>query len=896
MNKYYKLSVEDTLAELNTDKQGLSISEVNQRLLSHGINQLPESKKFSAAALFLSQFKNPLVFILLFALIISFITKHYTDGWIILAVVMISTLVGFLQEYKANTALAQLKKLIKHKAKVIREGKEMIIAQTELVPGDIILLYSGDKVPADARIVSAENLETIEATLTGESFPIEKKVGKILDEVTIADQKNMVYQGTIISRGTGRAVVTDTGLETEVGRIAKMVNETEEESTPLQKQMLGFGKTIGLALILINVGIFGLGVFLGKPLFEMFMTSVAMVVAAVPEGLLPAMTIILAIGMQGLAKQKGLVRKMLATETLGSVSVICSDKTGTLTQGEMRVAEIVTQTKRLSHNGTAFSESIEADGDASHITALKICLLCNNAIIENPDEAMHTWRIIGNPTDKALLLAGRAAGLHKEQLEKKVPRVSELPFESETKYMITGHETSEGHFISYIKGAPERVLALMNYIDVEGIKEKMSSSKLVEIKKICDDLTTSGLRVIVVGYKQEEGLVQYSGTAINNLSNFVYVGLIALNDPLRPEAKEAISLCESAGVRTLIITGDHKLTAMAIAKDLGLKINEKNIMEGAELDQVSDEKLENTINTISVFARVEPRHKIRIVTALQKNGEVVAMTGDGINDAPALKKADIGVAVGSGTDVAKETADLILLDDNFKTIVEAVKRGRGTFDNIRKVVLYLLSNSFNEVILIGLSLLFGLPLALLPVQILWIKMVEDSLPSIALAFDPVSQKVMNRPPRNKQEPVLNNESKKLLLMFFLTSVPLLFSIYYYYISTTNNTALAQTMAFVGLGIVSRFYIFSIRGLTQPITSYNPFQNKVVNWSTIFGFLMIVIAVYVPFLNTLLHTVPLGIREWLILISYALVSLFLYEIGKRLFINNRKTENARPAFV
>ena len=368
-----------------------------------------------------------------------------------------------------------------------------------------------------------------------------------------------------------------------------------------------------------------------------------------------------------------------------------------------------------------------------------------------------------------------------------------------------------------------------------------------------------------------------------NLNDFVFVGLIALKDPLRPEAKETIELCQSAGIRTIIVTGDHKLTAMAIAKDLGFDVTKGNVLEGVDLDNVSEEKLGSIINDIIIFARVEPRHKIRIVTALQEKGEIVAMTGDGINDAPALKNSDIGVAVGSGTDVAKETADLVLLDDNFKTIVGAIERGRGTFDNIRKVILYLLSNSFTEVILIGLSLVFGLPLALLPVQILWIKMIEDSLPSMALAFDPINKNVMSRPPRVKNEAILNNDLKKLLALFIVLSDTLLFGIFYYFWKTNGDTAYIQTIAFVGLGIASRFYIFSIRGLTKPILSYNAFENQFVNGSTIFGFLMIILAVYVPFLNDILHTVPLGVKEWLVLTGYAIISLTIYEIGKKVFI-------------
>ncbi len=889
MKSYHHLSAKETIRKLKTGKKGLSRKEFLSRIKKYGYNKLPETKKLSLISLFFGQFKNPLIYILFFALIISFATKHYMDGWIIFAVIMISTVVGFFQEYKANRALSQLRQLIKYKARVIREGKEIIITQEEVVPGDIILLSPGDKVPADARILEAKNLEVIEASLTGESMPIEKNTKAMDEKTAMADRKNMVYLGTVISRGSGKAVVTATGLETQIGNIASLVNETEEGVTPLQKQMLGFGKLIGIILIFINVAIFGLGLLMGKSLLEMFMTSIAMVVAAVPEGLLPAMTVILAIGMQRLAKQKGLVRKMLATETLGSVSVICSDKTGTLTRGEMRVAEIITEENKLSHDGKNFSESIKPDGDASHITALKIGLLCNNVIVENPDDEIHKWNIIGNPTEKALLLAGRAAGLHKENLEKETPRIAELPFESEYKYMVTGHKLGKEQFIAYIKGAPERILPFMSFVDVEGKPEKLTESKKKKIQKQCDELTATGLRVLAVGYK----LRKYQGQNVEieheDLKDFVFVGLIALKDPLRPEAKETIELCQSAGIRPVVVTGDHKLTTLAILKDLGFEVSEENIVEGVGLDNMSDEKLKSIINKIVIFARVEPRHKIRIVKALQENGEIVAMTGDGVNDSPALKKSDIGIAVGSGTDVAKETADLVLLDDNFKTIVGAIERGRGTFDNIRKVILYLLSNSFTEVVLISLSIVLGLPLALLPVQILWIKMIEDSLPSMALAFDPVNKNVMSRPPRKKDEAILNNKLKKLLVLFIVISDTLLFSIFYYFWKTTGDTALAQTIAFVGLGIASRFYIFSIRGLTQSIISYNAFQNQFVNWSTVFGFLMIIIAVYVPFLNNILHTVPLGIYEWMILIIYAIITLTVYEIGKKIFVNRETKE-------
>ncbi len=882
--KYYNLTVKEVFKKLKTTSNGLTKPEVLERFKKYGENKLLENKKFSGISLFLRQFKNPLIYILIFAGTVSFIANHQTDALIILAVIAISTMVGFFQEYKANSALAQLKSLIKYKARVIRNGKETVIGQENLVPGDVVVLNPGDKVPADARLIEVKNLEIIEASLTGESMPIEKKTEVLEGEITMAERINMIYLGTVVARGNGKAVVTATGSETEIGQIANLVTETEEGKTPLQEQMYKFGKTIGFILILINFFIFGLGIFRGQSFLEMFLTSVAMVVAGVPEGLLPAMTVILAVGMQKLAKRKGLVRKMLATETLGAVSVICSDKTGTLTQGEMRVAEIITEKKKISKKGNAFSEVIELDGDASHITALKIGLLCNNAIIENPEDEINNWNILGNPTEKALLLAGRAAGLHKEKLEKDYPRVAEIPFESEYKYMVTGHKVNTSEMICYLKGAPERVLALVSFVDVEGEAKIMSQEKKQQIQEQCDKLTSSGLRVIAVGYrlkKIKNGLFELNK---KNLKDFVFVGFIALKDPLRAEAREAIEICQKAGIRPVIITGDHKLTAIAIVKDLGLKITKENVLEGVELDNLSDKELNGIIKKIKIFARVEPRHKIRIVNALQAHGKIVAMTGDGINDAPALKKADISIVVGSGTDVAKETADLVLLDDNFKTITEAIRIGRGTYDNIKKVVLYLLSSSLTEIVLIGLSLAFGLPLALLPVQILWMKMIEEPFPAMALALDSVKKSVMDRKPRKPKDSILSKNLIKMVLFFALIADGLLFLIFFIAWEVSQDVAYAQTIAFVGLGLTSRLYIFSARGLTRPILSYNIFENKLVNLTTIFGILMIVVAVYVPFLNNILKTVPLGIKEWGVLIIYALVSLVFYEIGKKLFIS------------
>jgi P-type Ca2+ transporter type 2C len=884
---YHNLSVNKIFKLLTTQNSGLSQKEASLRLKKFGSNKLPEEKKLSIIVLLLHQFKNPLIYILFVALAVSFFTMHLIDAGIILAVIFISGIIGFIQEYKASQALSSLKQMIRYKAKVLRNDKKVVLAQEVIVPGDIIFLFPGDKIPADARIIEAQNFEVIEAALTGESVPSDKNPDTLPPGTQLADRENMVYLGTVVARGQATAVVVATGQQTELGYIANLVKETEEVKTPLQKQLNSFGKTIGLILIGLSVLIFGLGVFTGKPIFEMFLTMIAVIVAAIPEGLLPAMTVILAIGMRRLAKHKGLIRKLIAVETLGSVTVICTDKTGTLTQGEMRVSQIITEATKLSRNGHIFLPKIGTTGNTNHAIALKIGLMCNNALIENPDDDLEKLVILGNSTERALVLAGLSIGLNKEDLVKDEPRIAEIPFDSEYKYMVTLHRSGKSKGkgnIAYIKGAPEKILELSSFVDVGGKKIKLTSSKRKEIEKQYLKLTSSGLRVLAVGYKVENKEVLTDDfNNRDNLGDFIFVGLLALKDPLRPEAKETIKLTQGAGIRTLIVTGDHKFTAMAIAQELGFKIQHDKVMEGSDLDKLTDEELEKKVKTTMIFARVEPKHKIRIITALQKNGEVVAMTGDGVNDAPALKKADIGVALGSGTDVAKEVSDLVLLDNNFKVLIEAIKRGRITFNNIRKVVLYLLTDSFSEMVIIGGSVVLGLPLPILPAQILWIKLVEDATPAMSLSFDEIDEDVMKEPPRKTTEAILNRDLKKLIFFYTIIMDLILFGLFYYFWKTSGNLDYARTITFVGLGISSLFYIYAVRGLKISIFKINPFSNKFLLISTLSGLLFLVIAVYVPFFNKILHTVQLEARDWVLLLSYGLFSIVIYEIGKKLTI-------------
>lgn len=889
----YSLPIDRVFQYCQTTPDGLSGKEARHRLQVYGPNRLPAAEKLPVLKLLLSQFKNPLIYILIAAFFISLASQHLIDAVIIAAVVLISGLVGFIQEYKTDELLIRLQQLVSYKARVYRDGQEMILPHEDLVPGDLIVLAAGEKIPADARLIETYDLEVIEAALTGESVPSAKTPRAVLINTPLSDRENMVYLGTVVARGKARAVVTGTGSQTEIGKIALLAKETEGVQTPLQHELVKFGRTLGLLLIGINAFIFFLGVLAGKAPLEMFLTSVAVIVAATPEGLLPALTIILAIGMQNLARHKGLVRKMLAAEALGSVSVICVDKTGTVTQGEMRVSQVITQTAEFTFPLAYPSGTESLSTAAGVLTALKIGLSCSNAVVENPGDEPEKWVVNGDHTEKALVVAGWRFGLLKHELGKKEPRLAEIPFDSKFKYMATLNranpdlnqtEVKDSSYVTYVKGAPERVLALSSKFELDGQPEALSELKKQAIEKRYEDLSRAGLRVLAVAYKKEIRNHQLpSRFRRDNLTDLVFVGLIVLKDPLRSEAWEMVRQSRRAGIGFKIISGDHKLTTMAVAADLGLAVGPENVLTGPELAHLSEAELMDRIDRVTVFARVEPKDKIRIVSALQARGEVVAMTGDGVNDALALKRADIGITVGSGTDVAKEVADLVLLDDNFATITAAVKRGRIIFNNIRKVMIYLLSDSFTETFLIAGSVLLGFPLPVLPAQILWIKLIEDTSPAVALAFEEIDEEVMAEPPRPRNESLLGPKLLSLIVFFGIVMDLLLFSIFYFYWKSTGNLSYARTIAFVGLGFASLFNIYAVRGLKRSILKLNPFANPLLNLTTLLGLVLFLVAVYGPFAKHVLKTVPLGLSDWMVLTGYGLVSIVVYEVGKKLTI-------------
>jgi Ca2+-transporting ATPase len=877
------------LERLKTSRLGLTTEEATKRLKKYGRNILPEEKKIPAIAIFFGQFKSPLSYVLFGAAIISLLLMDYLDAVIILVTVFINIVLGFYQENKANSAVTFLKKLVDLKTKVMRDGHEIQIDAKDLAVGDIIFLESGNKIPADARLISLDNFQVIEATLTGESTP-SNKINEKLDRGTVlADRENMVYSGTIVARGKAIAVVCATGIDTELGQITKLVKETKEEKTPLQLQLNEFSKYLTYFVIIACLVLIIFGHLQGRPIFGfgemardgMLNTAAAIAVAAIPEGLLITVTVMLSIGMQSILKRKVLVRKLIATETLGNTSIICTDKTGTLTEGKMQVSHVITLGDEI-----ALKESIKYDDSKDlkdHELIIKISLLCNNAIIENPEEELANWKILGDPTETALLLASIQSGVPQNELKKLQPRLAELPFDSEKKYMATLNKLDNQKNVIYIKGAPEKILNFSNEVRINGKREPLNEENLKKLKLKYEKLTRQGLRILGFAYKQISNTDKIKDVG-QELNNMTFIGFVALKDPLRAEAKETLAVTREAGIRTIIVTGDHRLTAKAIFAELGLKVDDKNILEGEQLDKMSDKELEKRVKDIDIYARVEPKHKLRIVNAWLKKGEVVAMTGDGINDAPALKAADIGIALGSGTDVAKETSDLILLDNNFRSIVGAIEQGRIIYDNIRKAILYLISDSFAEIILIGGAMIMGLPLPILPAQIIWVNLVCDGLPNVAMTFEPGERGLMQEKPRKRNAPLLNQDVKMLVFIIGILTNFVLFGLFYLLWHQAGfDLQRARTFIFTSISISSLLYVFSCRNLRHSFFKQDFLSNKFLLSSILIGIILQCAAVYEPHLQKIFETIPLRLIDWIVLILLAVFNIIAIEIFKYFFI-------------
>jgi Ca2+-transporting ATPase len=870
---WHNLKVKETEKILRTNvNKGLDKKEVGVRQLEFGKNELPEEKPLSKLKIFLEQFKSPLTYILVIAGVVVLVLNEFTDAIVIFGAVFLNTTIGYFQENKASRSLAKLKKVVKHHAEVLREGNLKIVDLEELVPGDVVILNPGDIVPADARIIKCKDMKINEMALTGEWLSAEKKEQVMPEETPLADRDNMVYMGTIVEDGKAKVLVVETGIQTEIGKIAAMLKETKEEKTPYQRKLARFSKVIGIIIALICIFIFIEGIVKGVDFAEIFVTAVAIAVAAIPEGLPVAMTVILALGMQRILKKGGLVRRLSSAETLGGTSIICTDKTATLTEGKMRVDSIISSSEILKGK----------KNKKASLVPLKIATFTSEAFIENPKSPKQEWVFRGRPTDKALLKAGIERGIKAYGPTFFKSKIAEIPFNPVNKFVATVVQKRQGKLL-YVSGAPEKILERSKFIELKNKKLRLTEKRSETINAYLRRLTGAGMRIVASGYKRIRTTNSVLEKPEKEVSNLIFSGFIAIKDPLRKEVKKAIKICEQAGVKTIIVTGDHKLTAKSVARELHFPVKEENILEGKELDRLSDKKFKKILKKIRIYARVEPKHKTRIIEAWQEEGDVVAMTGDGINDAPALKKADIGIAVGSGTEVAKETSDLVLLNDSFSVIVKAVEEGRLILDNIRKVITYLLSDTFTEVILIAFSILLDFPLPITAVQILWVNLIEDGLPDIALAFEPGESDLMRMKPKGHKAPLLSSEMKTIIFIIgFLTDF-LLLGIFLLLCRKQYGIQHIRTIIFAALSIDSLFYVSSCKSLRKNLWHIDLFSNKLLVIALVIGIAALLGAIYSPLLQSFLKTVPLHINDWIIIFGLGFIELLLIEVAKWHFI-------------
>ncbi|MCS7284077.1 MAG: cation-translocating P-type ATPase, partial [Anaerolineae bacterium] len=873
---WHTRTVEDVLSELQTTPDGLSSAEAARRLTQYGPNELQEVRRISPWSILLAQFKNVLIIILLIAVALSAILGHAVEAIAITVIILFAAGLGFIQEYRAERALEALREMAAPTATVLRDGDDVEIPARELVPGDVILLEVGDRVPADARLIEAVNLQAEESALTGESVPVEKLTAPLPKaDLPIGDRRNMVYAGTVVTYGRGRAVVVATGMQTEFGKIAQLLQTVESGRTPLQENLDKTGHVLARAALVVVALIVSLGLIRGQPFLDMFIFGIALAVAVVPEALPAVVTISLAIGVQRMVKRNALVRRLPAVETLGSVTVICSDKTGTLTTGEMTARRLYVAGRFLDVSGAGyapqgtFSENGRTvdPSDPDLQALLRAATLASDARLAQTNGR---WHIKGDPTEGALVVAAAKAGLHKPDLEQMYPRIGEIPFTSETKRMTTLHETSEGP-VAYSKGAPEVILASCTHQWLNGTVVPLDSATREKILQIAQDMANEALRVLAVAYKPNTRLEDAE-------REMIFLGLVGMLDAPRPEVKAAIRTCEQAGIKPVMITGDHPVTALAVARELGM-LKTGKVVTGSELEAMSDEELEREVENIEVYARVSPAHKLRVVTALQKRGHIVAMTGDGVNDAPALKKADIGVAMGiTGTDVSKEAADMTLLDDNFASIVAAVEEGRTIFGNIKKYLMYLLSSNVGEILLMAGASLLGLPLPLTAVQILYVNLATDGLPALALSVDPPDPDLMRRKPRNPRTSILSRPVVALMATGGIWSAIVNLSLFTWAINSGRSAAEAMTMTFVSLVLIQFFKAYNFRSDYHSVF-VRPFANKWLNLAILWELTLLCVVVYLPLLHKPFGTYSLPLIDWAIVLGAAFTVLPVLEIAK-----------------
>ena len=909
---WHTRTVEAVVEALETDATvGLATAEAKTRLSQYGPNELAERPRPGFWQLLLGQFRNFVVIILIVSAIISLLLGEVVEASAIMAIVVLNAVLGVVQESKAEEALAALKKMSAPEAHVLRDGHRVTVPARELVPGDIVFLEAGNYVPADLRLLDSVNLKVDEASLTGESVPVEKRARVALaEDVPLGDRVNSAFMGTTVTYGRGAGVVVATGMRTQIGLIAEMIQSYEEETTPLQRRLDQLGRWLGwgsLAIcgivfiealvqdtdlsIIVSQGLVPFLVQAREQIVELFIVAVSLAIAAVPEGLPAVVTICLALGMREMVKRNALIRRLPAVETLGSATVICSDKTGTLTQNEMMAVRLYVAEWRLDVSGEGYQPTGEFDNygdpadprDNSEImTLLTGSLLCSDARLEPLDEGDgKRYRMVGDPTEGALVVVAAKAGLWRDEVEKRQPRVSEVPFDSERKRMSTIHRVDgDSSYVAYVKGAPDVILPLCNAILEEGVEVELTPGRRHHIENVIRDLGQDGLRVLAVAHRFLDQLHDQpdAGEIEREL---VLLGLVAMTDPARPEVGPAVERARRAGIRTMMITGDYPDTARAIAQEVGLWRPGGEVLTGAELNDLSDEQLAERIEDVDVFARVSPQHKVRIVEALKARDHVVAMTGDGVNDAPALKRASIGVAMGiTGTDVSKETADMVLTDDNYASIVSAVEQGRVIYSNIRKFVYYLLSCNLAEIMIIFLATLAGSPSPLTAIQLLWLNLLTDGAPALALGLEKGDPDIMEQPPRPVNEPIINRLMVVGMIVQTVAITAVVLAAYYIGWSWNHsNLALARTMAFITLSASELVRSYTARSERVSLLRLGVFSNKYMQYAVLLSILLLLSVIYVPFLRSVFDTTLLGTREWAVVLPLLLVPGIAAEITK-----------------
>jgi P-type Ca2+ transporter type 2C len=922
---WHKLDIAGVVSSLGSNSEGLTPDEAKKRLAQYGPNELrEEKKKISIWSLVAEQFRSTLIIILMAAVVISVglgivsykpgtgLPEEITDAIVIFAIVIACVALGVIEEYRSEKAMEALKKMAALTATVVREGADVEVPARDVVPGDIVVLSTGDRIPADLRLIEAFNLRTDEASLTGESTPVEK-VTQVIEgtDIAIGDRENMAYSGTTVTYGRGKGIAVATGMQTEFGRIAAMLQEVEEEKTPLEKNLDRVGRLLGYACLVVVAIVVGLvlvrtlissGAIAGGVILQMFIWGVSLAVAAVPEALAAVVVISLSLGVRRMVKRHALVRRLSAVETLGCTTVICSDKTGTLTQDQMTVRQIYTGGKLINVTGVGYEPkgqfqlndtAMDVSQDTAVQTLMRINTLCNDARLVSVGGI---WDIKGDPTEGALVVVSAKAGLLQEEANDKFPRVDEIPFSSETKRMTTIHDTPDGR-IAYSKGAPEVILDSCSYILTDSKERSLTENDKTQVLNTARQMAGEALRVLGMAYKKLPETPAYKEGSEKGM---VFVGLAGMIDPPREEVKEAIRLCDKAGIKSVMITGDHKLTAMEVAKELGI-LKQGIALTGAELDKLTDQEFENSVEGVEVYARVSPAHKLRVIEAFDKRGEIVAMTGDGVNDAPALKKADIGVAMGiTGTDVSKEAAAMVLTDDNFASIVAAVEEGRGIFQNIKKYLIYLLSCNVGEVLIMFVAGLMGMALPLLAIHLLWVNLTTDGLPALALSVDPSDPDIMEQPPRDPKSSIF---SKNMLITIGAIGVAMavtMIAMFMWKLTSEggswrdlNNPLIseARTMVLCTMVLFELFTALACRSEIHSFFKLGPLSNKWLIYANLSSLALLMGVLYIPPLMGPFHVVHMGPEDWKWIVPISISGFVIVEIVKLIYRRIGKTARA-----